>query len=186
MQHQKEQHIEYFEQLTDASLPAFFDSLDEQETEQVRQFIDGVLEKERTGLDSLFESMSQTLKYIPNFILHALTVRYISPPVAARITVKLVLKQALSVADGLPPEFIGETAVYMENDFAAIFLEGLPKKKAKGIVDYLMQAHPLKLLDIFAHTNQNMFKLIKPTKTFLAQDVTRMSELRLRVLKKIR
>jgi hypothetical protein len=176
--HRKAKHIEFLERLTDDSLPVFIESLSAEHTEVIHSWVSNILEKDRAGVDRLFESMTQTIKYIPNFILVAITHKYIEPPIAARITAKLKLKQSVGIASGLPAAYIGETAVYLENEYASILLSALPKKQAKKIVEFLFESYPLKVLDIFVYADSNLFKLAKPPMAFLKIDQTLLSDQR--------
>ncbi len=185
MQEEKEKHIEFLEQLTDGDLPEFIESLNADETELIHTWVSSILEKERAGLDSFFESMSQTFKYIPNFLIIKITNKYIEAPLAARITAKLPLKQAISIASGLSVDYVGEAAVYLENEYAALLLAALPKKQAKQIIEYLFNAHPLKVLDIFAYADAKLFKLAKPSAEFKNKDRSTLSNLRCDVLDRL-
>jgi len=162
MQEEKEKHIEFLEQLTGEALPECFARLNAGETEKIHAWVSSVLEKERAGLDKLFDAMTHTFKYIPNFLLIAITNKYIEAPIAARITEKLTLKQAVSIASGLPADYVSDTSLYLDSSFAAELLVALPKKLAKQIVESLVQKQPLKVLDVFAYADEKLFKLVKP------------------------
>ena len=161
-QEQKEKQVELLEQLTGEALPDFFRHLNVSETEKIHAWVSSIIEKERAGFDKLFDAMTHTFKYIPNFLLIAITNKYIEAPIAARITEKLSLKQAVAIASGLSADYIGETSLYLESNFAAKLLSALPKKQAKQIVESLVQTHPLKVLDIFTFADKKLIKLVKP------------------------
>jgi len=180
----QEQHIEFLEQLTEESLPDFFCELSEDDTQNIHAWVSCVLEKERSGLDQFFGSMTQTFKYIPNFLIISITNKYVEPPIAARITEKLTIKQAVSIAIGLSPEYVGETAVYIESKFAAQLLAALPKRQAKKIVEFMFEIYPLRVLDVFAHAEEKLFNLAKPPDKFINRDRSTLSELRCGVLER--
>jgi hypothetical protein len=162
MHEEKEKHIEFLEKLTGEALPEFFNDLNAGDTENIHAWISSVIAKERAGLDKLFDAMTHTFKYIPNFILIAITNKYIEAPIAARITEKLSLKQAVSIAGGLSVDYVGETALYLNSQFAAELLAALSKKQAKSVVELLAQKHPLNILDVFAFADKKLFNLVKP------------------------
>ena len=182
MQKEKEQHIEFLEQLTGEALPEFFNHLNATETENIHNWVASVIAKERAGLDKLFDAMTHTFKYIPNFILVAITNKYIEPPIAARITEKLSLKQAVAIACGLSVDYVGDTALYLDSQFAAELLLALPKKQTKQIVESLVHKHPLTVLDVFTFADEKLFKLVKPLAGFEQIDCSMLSESRKGVL----
>lgn len=185
MQKEKEQHIEFLEQLTGEALPDFFNHLNTSDTANIHAWVSSVIVKERAGLDKLFDAMTHTFKYIPNFLLIAITNKYIEAPIAARITEKLSLKQAVAIAGGLSADYVGETSLYLESQFAAELLLALPKKQAKQIVESLVHKHPLAVLDVFAYADKKLFNLVKPLAGLAHIDQSVLSDLRKDVLARI-
>jgi len=185
MQKEKEQHIEFLEQLTGEALPEFFNHLNASDTEKIHTWVSSVITKERAGLDKLFDAMTHTFKYIPNFLLIAITNKYIEAPIAARITEKLSLKQAVAIAGGLSVDYVGETSLYLNSQFAAELLLALPKKQAKQIIESLAQKHPLSVLDVFAYADKKLFNLVKPLAGFNHIDKKSLSDSRKDVLARI-
>jgi len=177
-QQKKEQYIEFLECLSDKPLPERIDGFSEDSLADVCSLVENIVEQERAGLDKFFGSMSQTLKYIPNFLVLAITNKYIEPPVAARITMKLPLKQAISIAKGLSAEYIGQTAVYMDDEYAALLLASLPKKNVVKIANILFEKHPLKALDILAFAKPSFFDLLKPPPNFVNMSTAHLSDAR--------
>jgi len=185
MRKEKEQHIEFLEQLTGEALPEFFNHLNTRDTEEIHAWVSSVIAKERAGLDKLFDAMTHTFKYIPNFILIAITNKYIDAPIAARITEKLSLKQAVAIAGGLSTDYVGETSLYLDSQFAAGLLLALPKKQAKQVVELLAQKHPLTVLDVFAYADKKLFNLVKPLASLAHIDQSVLSDSRKDVLARI-
>lgn len=136
------------EELMDREVDEALQSLDDQQLDAVKACVDSILERERAGLDSLFSSMTHTMKFIPNLLLQSLTARYIEPPIAARICDKLTLKQAVAVANGLKPEYLAETNSYMASHQAAELLSGMQKKKASQTLVYAITHYPAKAIDV--------------------------------------
>ena len=135
-------------------------------------------------MDGLFQSMSQTMKYIPNFLLQSLAQKFIEPPIAARITVRLTLKQATGVAAGLPPEYVAECALYLDNPYAAEFLSALPKKHRALCIQALMERYPLKALDVLAYADNAVLTQLKPT-NLVALEQLELNSQRLSVLRNL-
>jgi len=154
--------LEYLIELTEDSIPTFIRELPTHEQKELRGYIESIVKRDETGLDKLFESMSMMMKFIPNFILHSLTPKYIEPSIAARITNKLTVKQALGVTVGLPIEYIGETSIYLESQHAANILVGLKQKMVKPVLEYVNNKHPLKGLDILEHVPNGFLQIAVP------------------------
>ena len=152
-------NLDYLAELTEIPTPAFIHALPTEQLAQLRQYVEAVVTQDEAGLDKLFESMSMMMKFIPNFILHSLTPKYIEPAIAARITRKLSLKQSLGVCTGLPVDYIAETSVYMQPQKAADIFEGLKKSKADAVAEYMVINHPAKALDILEHSSDEMIKI---------------------------
>lgn len=142
--------LEQLERLSEAELDSKLTKLDDETFAELSHLVNRVLEKERKGFDRFFESISQTLKYLPNFLVLAITNKYIEPPIAARITSKLPIKSAVQIAKGLSIDYICNTAIYMDESYAAELLSKLPNKTSKAIILALCESHPLRLLDILA------------------------------------
>jgi len=182
----REQHIEFLETISEQNLSDIFDDLDDRQVKEISILVELILDKERSGLDKFFDSISQTLKYIPNFITLTITNKYIDPAVAARITAKLALKQSVSIAKGLPASYIANTAVFMDNEAAAALLFSLPKKNIKLIMAEILQSHALKGLDILAHADNKILKFIQPPKVFFKLKEESLNERRLKVFESLK
>jgi len=181
----KQSYIAYFESLGDAPLPDQIDLLSLKQLEDVKLLITHALDKERAGMDKFFDSVSQTLKYIPNFIILAITNKYIEPPIAARITAKLSLKQASAIAKGLQADYLAETSVFLEDEFAADLMNGMAKNKAEGVANILFEKHPLKALDITSFIEAAFFKKLNLSLDTLDVESEHLSQRRLDSLKKL-
>ncbi|MBF0102767.1 MAG: hypothetical protein HQK77_17840 [Desulfobacterales bacterium] len=157
----KEKAIEYLSELiTDTPLPASIEALSEHEILDICKFVQQVIDQKTAGLDRLFEMMSKTMKYIPNFVIHSMSIKYIAPAIAARITEKLTIKQALGVADGLPLDYSAEVARYSNNHLSAEILSHMKPLQMKKVVYYLARHYPIKLLDIAEQLNESMISSI--------------------------
>ena len=177
--------LNYLAELTEVSTPAFFNTLPETELTELVAYVESVVSRGEAGLDRLFESMSMMMKFIPNFILHAITPKYIEPSIAARITSKLTVKQALGVTTGLPIEYIGDTSAYLDNHLAAEILSGIKKNRVEQILVYLINKHPLKALDILEHVPKNLLNIAQPLIPHSLSKQTSLSSARQDILEKI-
>lgn len=156
---QKETVLAYLESLQDqGACPEVVKELDEQTLLGIKDLVDSILARERAGLDSLFSSMTHTMKFIPNILLQSLTARYIEAPIAARITEKLSTKQAVAVANGLKPEYIAETSRYMSARDAALLLSGMQGKKAAKALGIALESHPEPALALIECLDQSVMK----------------------------
>ncbi len=152
----KQALLAQLEALSHAPRPEAIEAMDEETLQAVTAYVDAVLTHERAGMDGLFQSMSQTMKYIPRFLLQSLAQKFIEPPIAARITTHLKLKQAAGIASGLPPEYVAESAVYLEYDFAAHFLAALPAKQRVAILAVLLADYPEEGVAILAELDHSL------------------------------
>lgn len=177
--------LEFLIELTEAPTPTFFRELSEPQLDELRNYIECVVNRDQAGLDRLFESMSMMMKFIPNFILHSITPKYIEPSIAARITNKLTVKQALGVTTGLPIDYIGETAVYLESRHAAEILIGLKTSKIKQVIEYVIDKHPPKALDILEHVPDDILIFSLPFIDQIGCDKACLTSTRREVLAKI-
>lgn len=182
----QQESLNYLNELTENSTPSFFHKLSEEELIELTNYVVSVVEKDNAGLDSLFESMSMMMKFIPNFILHAITPKYIAPSIAARITSKLNLKQTLGVTSGLPIEYIGDTAAYLDNPLAAEILSGIKQNRIPQVFEYMVKNHPYKALDIFEHVSEDLLKITKPLIPVSLYKETNLSSARQNILTKIK
>ena len=178
-------NFDYLLELTETPPPAFLSDLSEENLTQLHNFVETIIKQEEEGIDKLFESMSMMMKFIPNFILHSITPKYIEPSIAARITNKLTVKQALGVTSGLPIEYIGDTAAFLDSHHAGNILSGLKTNKIETVIEYVLNKHPLKALDIFEYVTDSMLKVAKPYVDSVCFDEGSLSTARRKVLSKI-
>jgi hypothetical protein len=171
----QQENLKYLAGLTETTSPSFLHELSEHDVSQLKEYMVSIIDKNEAGLDKLFESMSMMMKFIPNFILHTITPKYIEPSIAARITSKLTLKQSVGVTAGLPVEYIGDTAAFLESQLAANILSGNRKSKIEKIITYMVDKYPLKALDIIEHFSADILKIAKPLIPISACDETSLN-----------
>lgn len=182
---QQTSDLDYLIELTENDIPSFVNTLSSNDVHELRSYIQEIVNRDEAGLDKLFESMSMMMKFIPNFILHSLTPKYIEPAIAARITNKLTVKQALGVTTGLPIEYIGETSAFMDSRHAADILVGLKHKSLDKVVEYVFQNHPLKALDILEHVSGSALSIAKKHVGSAGFNTASMSSSRIATLNRI-
>jgi len=151
----REEFIANLEALTQKAVPKSIQGLDDATLDDLERLLDDVLERERAGLDSLFSSMTHTMKYIPNLLLQSLTARYIEPPIAARICEELSVKQAVGVANGLDSAYVSATCAYMSPAFAAELLAAMNKKKARAALVLVVANFPRVAIAVLEHLPPN-------------------------------
>jgi len=160
MSEKKGEILARFEDLTREKIDDRIQKMSGPQLEAVDAMVEDILHRERAGLDSLFSSMTHTMKYIPNLLLQTLTARYIEPPIAARISEKLSSKQAIGVANGLKPEYVAETYIYMSVEKAAELLVGMNRKKAAAAIDIAMRSAPHSAVELMEHLNRSQLKAL--------------------------
>jgi len=161
MENENVENLEYLSTVSDAKLPEFVKDLPQDAVQELREYVNGVVEHETAGLDKFFESISTTMKYIPTFITLSVVKKYVEPPVAARISEKITLKQTLKIANGVSVEYTGEVARFLNNEVAGEILSSLDEKKAKETMEYVAQNYPLKALDVVEYLPEPFLKNMK-------------------------
>jgi hypothetical protein len=171
----KQELINHLEVIANAELPHRFYQYKKDELRELVHYADNIVDFQNAGLDKLFESMSLTMKYIPNFVLISLTQRYLEPALAARITQKLTMKQITTVGNGLPADYLAEVSRYQEVQLSARIFEKLDQQHSLAILKVLCIKRPLKVLDLYA-------SLITRHQQFVADelDLTTINEKELR------
>lgn len=159
----KQQLLKHLETLANQELPESFYRYKEAEIKHIVRFADDVVAFQTAGLDKLFESMSLAMKYIPNFVLVSLTKRFLEAPLAARITQKITVSQAVTVGDGLPADYLAEVTIYQEPHLSATILAKLCRPHALDILSILCQRNPLKVLDMYSLLTSELQHFVKDT-----------------------
>ena len=159
----KRQLLNHLESLANHELPESFYHYKEAELKNIVSFADDVVAFQTAGLDKLFESMSLAMKYIPNFVLVSLTKRFLEAPLAARITQKITLRQAVTVGDALPADYLADVTIYQESHLSATILSKLCRPHALDILSILCKSNPLKILDMYASLTTELQHYVKDT-----------------------
>ncbi len=144
---------------TKSPVPAFFKTLSHEEQKELREYVETVISTKTDGLEELYYTIGVVIKFIPNFVLIPLTLQYIKPTIAAGVCEKLKLDQAVSLANDLPPEYIGEIAMHTSSKRSAQILEQLRASLAEKCIKYEGEHHPIKALEIGKHVSPRILKL---------------------------
>lgn len=159
----KKQLLNHLESLANQELPESFYHYEEVELKHIVSFADDVVAFQTAGLDKLFESMSLAMKYIPNFVLVSLTKRFLEAPLAARITQKITIRQAVTVGDALPADYLAKVTIYQEPRLSATILAKLCRPHALDILRILCRSNPLKVLDMYSLLTSELQYFVKDT-----------------------
>jgi len=157
----KKRLIDHLESLANGGLPSSFYQYSENELRELADYADKVVEFQNAGLDKLFESMSLTMKYIPDFVLISLSNRFLEPPLAARITRKLKLKQITAMGNQLSPDYLAEVSFFQEVKLSARIFAALRKNHASNVLIIFSKRYPLKTLDLYPYLNPGFQKIIR-------------------------
>ena len=151
--------LEYLIRLTEKKIPDFIRELSSSELDKMREYVQNVIDYATFGLDELYQSISMTIKFVPNFILIPITKKFIKPPIAAGVTGKLDLKSAVGLANGLPIEYLGEVALYTESKLSAAIVSKISKIKAEKCIEYEALNHPVKALEVGQYLDDSLLKV---------------------------
>lgn len=148
---QKTAALDYLLALSEEAAPEFLQQLPAEELESLQHYIEHVVHLKTAGLDRLFESFSIVLKYIPNIVIYKLAPKYTEPSIAAQISEKLTVKQAVGLTSGFELDYLGEITRYMNPQLAATLMQEIKPALADKLTLYAYQHFPLKGLDIACH-----------------------------------
>ena len=147
---------------TEKPVPPFFRELSSEQLHELHGYTQNVVDYETDGLEELYYTISKLMKYIPNFVLLPLIINYIKPPIAAGVCAELSLKEASSLASGLPVEYLGEVALHLESEWAAEIFSKLKPALAEECIEYEVTHHPMKTLDIGQYVDTTLLKKASP------------------------
>ena len=152
--------LEFLETLSENEIPEFLADLTPPQLNQLRTYVQGVVDEQNAGMDKLFQSMAMAIKFIPNFFLIGIIKQFIEPAIAARIAVTLPLKESLSLAHSMEPDYLGETSVHLPTDLTLKITSGLKPRLQEQVLQYMAQKHPLRALDIAANMPEKTKKIL--------------------------
>lgn len=154
---------------TEEPTPEFIKKLPPDQLLDLRDYTRNVVSYATSGMDELFHTISLVIKFIPNFVLLPLITKFIKAPIAGGVCAKLSVKEAVNIGNSLPVEYLGEVALYVESEQAAMILEGLKPKLAEFCIIYEAEHHPVKALDIGQYVSDRILKVAARYMDFLEQ-----------------
>lgn len=141
-------------------LPEFFNELEDAQLKELDQYTHDVVENYLQGLDKMMNSMTQSMKYIPNVFLQMMAKKYVDPVFSARLTQKMKIKDVVALTKGMPVEYVGEVTAHQEdNALSAEIMAHMKTKDIEPITEYVCQNYPVKALDIAMHLPDKLLKL---------------------------
>lgn len=143
---------------TDGPVPDFFKSLPDDRLSELHSYVHKVVEYETDGFDSLYQGMSQTMKYLPTFMLVKMSVKFVKPAISAGVTAKLSLKDAIKLSPHFPVEYACEVGNHLDSEFAAKIYSGLKDDRIEKILEYMIENNPGKALNIGEYLNDKYLK----------------------------
>ena len=148
---------------SEKSMPELLQSLDAEQLSELEKFTEGVIENHLQGLDKMMNSMTQSMKYIPNVFLQMMAKKYVDPIFSARLTQKMKIKDVISLTKGMPIDYVGEVTAHQDDtELSAQIMTQMKKKDIEPILAYVCENHPVKALDIGLHLDDSFLKLAQP------------------------
>lgn len=142
-------------------VPTFFTELPEEDLQALHQYTNDVVERATDGLDELYSGMSQTMKYVPAFILVKMTTSFIKPAISAGISAKLPLKDALKINPKFPVDYACAVASHLDSEHAAEMMRELKHARAEELITYMVEHYTVKALDIGQFLDKKQLKILK-------------------------
>lgn len=157
----RDDNLKYLVEQVEDDVPVFFEQLTDDQLNDLSSFTRAVVAQHTAGLDRLFESAAAVVKLIPDFILQSMIPRYIDPPIAARISEKMNIKEVRSLAAGLSAEYAARTALYLNHRLAAEVLSGLSDRKAAAVLQLILSARPVIVLEMMEFLPEKTLKILR-------------------------
>jgi hypothetical protein len=145
---------------TDNPVPDFFRDLSNRQQGELHSYVKEVVDYETDGLDDLYQGMSQTMKYLPTFILVKMSVKFVKPAISAGVTAKMALKDAIKLTPQFPIDYACEVGNHLDSRLAAKIYSGLKPDRMGKLLEYMIENHPAKALNIGQHLDDKFLKRI--------------------------
>lgn len=146
---------------TGKPVPAFFTELPDEQLAELHEYADDVVARATDGLDELYSGMSQTMKYVPTFILVKMTTKFIKPAISAGISAKLPIKDTLKFNPKFPVDYACDVASHLESEHAAAMLKELKPGRTEELMSHMITHHTVKALDVGQFLEQRQLKILK-------------------------
>jgi len=140
--------------LSDMPVPQVLHQLPPHQKLEVISWAKDLVSQKTEGLDDLYNAISMIVKYIPHFMVIPLMVEHIRPKIAAEVCIKMGVDQATGYANDLPLEYFSEVSRHLDTVTMARILEKMKKHHAEKFIQYELQHHKNRILDIALHLNR--------------------------------
>lgn len=146
-----EEDRNWLEELTGNDLPDKIAEMSPENLHAVRLFVEDFYDEKMRSIRKALSANELTLKFIPNFILFQIIKKFLDPSVAALVAESISVSLVAPIVSGLEPDYIAETAVFLNAERAAEIFVKLDKRKLNQMLEYLEMKKPMKVLDILHH-----------------------------------
>ena len=146
-----EEDKNWLEELVGTDLPKEIAEMSPENLHAVRLFVESFYNEKMKSIKKAISANEVTLKFIPNFILFQIIKKFLDPSAAALVAESISVSLITPIVSGLEPDYIAETAVFLNAERASEIFEKLEKRKLNQILEYLEMKKPMKVLDILHH-----------------------------------
>ncbi len=149
----KNENLSYLNGLHEEGAPDFFENLPEQELAELRAFFDTIIHRKTAGMDKMFEASNTMIKFMPTFLIQTITNRFIEPPIAAKISEQLTVKDTVNLGKSFSIEYVGQVTVYMRTEYACRVMEATEINRAIKTYAHVVRNNKYKALEMAAEFN---------------------------------
>lgn len=142
--------------------PDFIKALPESQQQDLVDYVQSIVDFETDGFDELYEGMAQTMKYVPKFVIVKMSVKFMKPAIAAGVTAKLSVAEATKLTPQFPIDYAGDIGSHLESAHAAAIFSGLKGNIIEKLLEYMVDKHPAKALDVGTHLDKPILKKVAP------------------------
>lgn len=168
------------------TLPSPLNELSDEQLYALCEYTNSVVEHHLNGLDKMMNSMTQSMKYIPNMFMQIMAKKYVDPIFSARLTQKMRIKDIVALTKGMPAEYVMEVTAHQEdNKLSAEIMRNMKPKDITPVLSLVCEKYPFKALDIAEHLDDKLLRLAARNIQDLSLDSEQMTETRERTLQRL-
>ncbi|MCB1174775.1 MAG: hypothetical protein KDK39_14490 [Leptospiraceae bacterium] len=156
----RNQSLQFLADQSPHELPKAFETIDAETLRIITRYTQEVIAHHTAGLDKLFASAAEIIRFIPNLFLHGFIARHIEPPVAARMAAHIPISQLKGIASGLSAEYNAQTALYLDPGSSAAILAAFRDTKTRAVLSQLLQLSPLRTLEVAQYAGQREHQIL--------------------------
>ncbi|MEI8186815.1 MAG: hypothetical protein WCG19_08965 [Chlorobiaceae bacterium] len=145
---------------TNIPVPDVLRQLPFHQQQQVASWASSLVSHKTEGFEDLYSAISMIVKFIPHFIVIPLMVEYIRPQIAAGVCRKMDIDQATGYANDLPLVYFSEVSMHIDADMMARILEKMKKHHVEKFINYELEHHQSRMLEIAQHLNRNVLEVV--------------------------